>query len=221
MKERPILFSGPMVRAIREDRKTMTRRVIKEFPITGYRWGGWILESSNQKEKGMATIVPEGNDPYNYTGSIKKRCPHGNPGDRLWIREAFVADEYMGCRYKADGKQFLIINGEKTEKEFVVKKWTPSIYMPRWASRTTIEITKIRVERLRDITEEDALNEGIIRNADGFFLASDDPKAHHFLRQPHLTAKGAFRTLWESINGHGSWDANPWVWVEEFKRVQK
>lgn len=201
--ERPILFSGSMVRGVREDRKTMTRRVVKPQPFDVH--GSAFMKTT--------------------------KCPFGQPGDQLYVRETFVADEYMGCRYKADGKQFLIINGEKTKKEFVVKKWTPSIHMPRWASRITLEVTNVSVERLNDISDEDALSEGI-REENVIVGATCAGGMHRELTEDRYFFDGgdedgyddavsAFKALWETINGPGSWAANPWVWVVEFKVVKK
>jgi hypothetical protein len=206
MKEHPILFSGAMVRAILEGRKTMTRRVIKEIPTTGYRWGGWIVEGARGDE-GKATVVPEGNSKYCGTGQILARCPYGQPGDRLWVRETWHCPESLkdGVRdgtaprtyieYRADMPHMIICDGG----------WTPSLFMPRWASRILLEITAIRVERVQDISDQDAEREGVdITNA----------SIPGYCRE-------RFRWLWDSINakrGFG-WDANPWVWVVEFKRV--
>lgn len=209
MKERPILFSAPMVRAILSGQKTMTRRVIKEFPTTGYRWGGWIIESSDRKETGAATVVPESNSQYCATGKIAKLCPYGQPGDRLWVRETWHCCETMQeyvksgeisrdhIEYRADLPMVTICDGG----------WTPSIYMPRWASRINLEITAIRVERLNDISEEEAKAEGC------------ELHTEYMPMKVGFNYRQAFGGLWESINGPGSWNANPWVWVVEFKKV--
>jgi hypothetical protein len=189
MKERPILFSGPMVLAILEGRKTMTRRVIRDFPVAGYRWSGFIIESSRD-DIGKATIVPERNMPYMAQGQIKVRCPYGEPGDRLWVRETWAPDA-GDILFKAD-------LGADDAKAI---KWRPSIFIPRSASRLFLEVAAVRVERVQDITEEEAKAEGV-----------RDTMSNRYL----------FSVLWDSINakrGYG-WDANPWVWVVEFKRVK-
>jgi len=217
VKERPILFSGPMVRAILEGRKTMTRRVIKEFPLSGYRWGGWIVESSNRKETGMATVVPEENSKYCCTGKIGAHCPYGQPGDRLWVRETWKCDSFMdgsnfGIRYIADN-EFHSCSSDLTKWlplwEKHADKLRPSIFMPRWASRITLELSAVRVERLQDISEEDAKAEGCIawRGVPG---------------DGERTARQAFITIWDSINAERgySWESNPWIWVIEFKRIE-
>lgn len=164
MKERPILFSGPMVRAILDGRKTQTRRVVKP-------------------RQGMLD---------DWTGLP---CPYGKPGDRLWVRETCYFEQPHGeVIYRADP------GSEKAlDPEFTGLRWRPSIHMPRWASRITLEIVNVRVERLQDIRVDDARAEGV-------------------------TAKWpvhGFRNLWQSINGFGSWDANPWVWVVEFRNMER
>lgn len=196
MKDRPILFSGPMICSLFEDRKTMTRRAVKGMALD------WITSG----------FTPEFvADPANHL------CPYGIPGDRLWVRETFAPGiGPNGIVYRATLEK----DGYPYEPLAPDEKitWKPSIFMPRWASRITLEITNVRVEWLNDISEEDAKNEGI-EQIGGLWknylpegvlgwTAIDDPRA-------------SFRTLWESINGPGSWDANPWVWVVEFKRIEE
>lgn len=196
MKDRPILFSGQMVRAILEGRKTQTRRIVKPQPRV-LNNGMWYVPFKN-----------EINWIFNYILGDKvmayAKFPYGKVGDRLWVRETF--HEYShGILYRADMP--MRWDAENTEHGEAVTlkaedyKWKPSIFMPRWASRITLEITGVRVERLNDISEEDAIAEGI---------------THRTMNCP----KVEFRHLWESINGEGSWDENPWVWVIEFKRVK-
>jgi hypothetical protein len=196
LKERPILFSGPMVRSIIDGRKTQTRRVIKPQPFEhgsdGLVSAGWGW-SIGQKCKLQAWKVDEIGSP------MAKYCPHGKPGDRLWVRETFNSDWCDQVIFKADGG---IAKDAGYTKE---PKWKPSIHMPRWASRITLEITAVRVERLGDISRGDAMAEGC----------------------PHSNlAYGQnpcdwFHELWESINGPESWAANPWVWVIEFRKTEK
>lgn len=193
MTDRPILFSAPMVRAILEGRKTQTRRVIKPQPINpvdlnAFKGGGAFVDKSIS-----------GKDPL-----IK--CPYGKAGDSLWVRETHAL--FGGGStviYAANWKEDAVSRGMDNIPEEVDWKWTPSIHMPRLASRITLEITSVRVERLQDISEQDALAEGMTF-----------PEGMEHGSNP----VDAFRGLWQSINGPESWDANPWVWVIEFKRVQ-
>lgn len=172
MKARPILFSGAMVRALLEGRKTQTRRVMKP--------------------QGMA-IAAKGAPAY--------YCPHGEIGDALWVRETYCENNMGDPVYKATAD----LEVRDLEWEFGKVRWKPSIYMPRWASRLTLEITGVRVERLQDISDTDAMAEGVDRT-------------NTSLRG---YAKERFKRLWQSINGTDSWDANPWVWVLEFKVHQQ
>jgi len=194
VKERPILFSAPMVRAILEGRKTQTRRIMKPQPL-------WVADPS----------VPFKTADADPNGII--RCPYGQPEDRLWVRETWrLYDSLVECAcYDAcecsrhHGKPLYRASLPDDEGP-----WKPSIHMPRWASRITREVTGVRVERLQDISEEDAIAEGIDMRSlcgcqDGCSQCDD--------RTPQET----YRDLWETINGPGSWAANPWVWVVEFK----
>lgn len=215
-KERPILFSGAMVRAIREDRKTQTRRVIKPQPDRKLKAGEgdpgfWFVESYH---------------------SPAWKCPYGKPGDRLWVRETFSRDatsmypcppvwyrasesiESDGIHTCPKDKQLpwadCLACWEERHGKF---KWRPSIFMPRWASRITLEVTGVRVERLQEISEADAKAEGIEELSHGF--------RDYLQRDVQMDAVSSYESLWESINGAGSWDANPWVWVIEFKRLEE
>lgn len=199
MKDRPILFSAPMVRAIIDGRKTQTRRIVK-FPK-------WMDESDyneailamNRSESKM--IGDRGRcDGYRYLW----KCPYGQPGDRLWVREtAFIHNppnerEPNGTVYYAAD---IGLGGPGSRP-------TPSIYMPRWASRINLDIVNVRVERLQDISPKDCESEGCSGGHDSIpgYRYNALPKEH-------------YRWLWESINGPGSWYANPFVWVVEFKMV--
>lgn len=192
IRERPILFSAPMVRAILDGRKTQTRRVVKaEIPSWVKVWNGhngaehFFFDREEDDEAGMHW------PPYDEKGLL---CPYGQPGDRLWVRESFSYYSHReGCWYWADGN----IAAHDCERPI-----RPSIHMPRWASRITLEVVSVRVERLQDISEQDAKAEGA--------EPAECCHAHYH----------GFRKLWESINGAGSWEANPWVWVVEFRRVQ-
>jgi hypothetical protein len=229
MKEHPILFSAPMMRAILEGHKTMTRRVIRSFPMTGYRWGGWIVEGARGDE-GKATVVPEGNSKYCGTGQILARCPYGQPGDRLWVRETFATlcpGSYEGEKPRANSGQDVRYAATdrlaSASADIRGYTWRPSIFMPRWASRILLEVTAVRVERVQGISEEDARDEG------------SEAKRWNDLKQCPISLIGGvgsalpsspryrygFYELWDSINarrGFG-WDANPWVWVVEFRRL--
>jgi len=183
MKERPILFSAPMVRAILAGEKTQTRRIIKPQPDSrGLRlthiWEDW------------------------HGRSIK--CPYGDIGDHLWVRETFCKTEWEAFNYKAEWDN---IHPELSKHT----KWKPSIFMPRIASRITLEIINIRAERLNEIMEEDAQAEGVKSTA------KLTPSGDDYIG---LYASEHFETLWQSINGPGSWDENPWVWVIEFKKIK-
>jgi len=195
MNERPIIFNGEMVRAILDGRKTQTRRVVKPQPECdipgayfdayngGPQWNWW---TEDNRLCNAHTIV---------------ECPYGQPGDRLWVRETFCRNYRSGrLIYRATEKMYnLPINS----------KWTPSIYMPRWASRITLEIKDVRVEKVRKISEKDAKEEGVVPS-----IVGDD--------LDHLKYRAAFQTLWNSINekrGYG-WDVNSWVWVIEFERMK-
>jgi hypothetical protein len=192
MKMRPILFSAPMVRALLGDRKTMTRRAIKKPEPTLFP--DWFASASWEPDFGLVVKDHEGKG----RGTWTRECPYGQPGDILWVRETFATDDGKTFWYRADGETYN--HG---------LPWKPSIHMPYKAARIFLQITGVRVERLGTITEGDAYDEGaqewaaeVVRDGNKF------PSVRH-----------AFQTLWESINGKGSWDANPWVWVVEFRRM--
>lgn len=211
MKERPILFSAPMVRAILDGSKTQTRRVVKPQPSSGDHFGF----DDKQRLK-----IPT------WDGVWLLSCPYGEPGDRLWVREAFDflptggPTEPQACEivYWATGSHELrTAPSDYNPMIYGHAKVRPSIHMPRWASRISLEVTGVRVERLQDISEADSIAEGCTQNHNGYFWAG--PHAVSGLKQM-ATAKQAYRDLWESINGPESWDANSWVWVVEFKRLE-
>lgn len=234
MKERPILFSAPMVNAILAGRKTQTRRVVKPLP-------SWQVHS---------VCDPNGAaDPwavwFHYPDTDRvghlRACPYGVPGDRLWVRETF---SYLGK--KGRGPIAYRANTSDGERVRVDSPWHPSIHMPRWASRLTLEITEVRVQRLQEISEEDAIAEGVEAGDSGLECTEcdwigfedsrgvqesgpiDDPFllcprcgevcAHHPLDELY---RFGFLHLWDSINakrGHG-WEKNDWVWALSFRRV--
>lgn len=227
MSERPMLFSGPMVRAILDGRKTQTRRVVKPQPVASQEWAGGAYF-----ERRVASITQSTPERWGLP-LIMQFCPYGQPGDRLWVRESCRGEELTsgtdGVRYRADdafvpiqntfaaSENWLRLHTYRGHAESVEGVWVPSIHMPRWASRITLEITGVRVERLQDISEEDA-------QAEGALLAAETTESDERLRiecgyYPPSSYAHGFRLLWESINGEGSWAANPWVWVVEFRRL--
>lgn len=196
MKERPILFSGPMVRAVLDGKKTQTRRVVKPEVTTAMALG--------------------------HIESEWEACPYARqPGERLWVRETWALED---CG--ADGKRVIwqadraaawVMPGDKLGEVFYLPsdyhppRWRPSIHMPRWASRLTLEVTEVRVQRLQDISEEDARAEGV--EAAPFCKVGRPPGMEHI---------EAFEDLWQAINGERpgcSWEANPWVWAVTFQRT--
>lgn len=217
MKERPILFNAPMVRALLDGSKTQTRRVVKPQPS--------FFGSMTNPNQPFKTLDAGLHCPI--------RCPYGQPGDRLWVRESFdiiegqTPDYVIGVDYRAShpecsptvtGTVERFQAGRDTWQWRMkdihgMRKWKPSIHMPRTASRITLEITGVRVERLQDISEADARAEGA-RSMDVVSGRETlDPNA----RQGSYVAH--YKHIWQEINGPGSWGANPWVWVIEFKRV--
>ncbi len=200
-KERPIIFSGPMVRALLAGTKTQTRRVMKHQP-THFNPAG----------------VPRVANPY-FGPSAVLRCPYGQPGDLLWVRETFAKIDGQTRPWIETDYRATYAHGDRLGDHLGIKKrWTPPIHMPRAASRITLEITEVRVERLQEISEADAVAEGCARlplqDGHGAWWSADvdaGPALHG------RTARDAYRLLWESINGPGSWGENPWVWVIAFK----
>ncbi|HDU5937487.1 TPA: morphogenetic protein [Klebsiella variicola] len=215
MTERGMIFNGEMVRAILDGRKTQTRRPVK-FPVHDKNLGCELAGNE------LAGELSAGN----YLNSA-----FGKPGDRIWVRETFqgplfdydLMDSYCKdptpfekpefCVYKADGVPAPEFYDADDELHCC---WRPSIHMPRWASRILLEITDVRAERLNAISEEDARAEGII---DGGCLNCGEPEPCG-CANPEPDATDAFAYLWQSIYGQESWNANPWVWVIEFERVE-
>lgn len=228
MNEKPIIFNSEMVCAILDGRKTQTRRIMKPQPdLVGpedWHWNGWRW----QEHPGTTLKGPD------------EDCPYGQPGDRLWVRETWSDVNLQGApgiAYRADDDirdlmaepSFHDEDGAFNYDDDRVKpyhfaawsedllsgaegRWRPSIHMPRWASRITLEVTSVRAERLNDISVEDAQSEGCakpdlppeLRGVAGDFVADE---------------RTTFAILWNRINGRGAWAENPWVWVVEFKRV--
>ena len=202
MKERPILFSAPMVRALLAGTKTQTRRIAK--PVRHPDWGNLYSPGALVRE----------HEPMHV---IYRACPYGQPGDRLWVRETWAAPHSEDARPpRAIQCDWMLIHYAATEDRGGLL-WRPSIHMPRWASRITLEITGVRVERLQNISKADAEAEGCTKNHNGYYLGGPHAVSG---RKQMATAQSAYRDLWESINGAGSWEANPWVWVVAFKRAE-
>lgn len=233
MKERPILFSAPMVRAILEGKKTQTRRVVKG---ADYFAAGWPCKFG--KECSDRNCLYSHVDGRHLT---VMHLPYGKTGDRLWVREAWRTYSSLdGCKpsniihgagiqYEAAGTNIHNDNGDYL---LGMGKLRPSIFMPRWSSRILLEITDVRVERLQNISEKHAIEEGLstitkdggrtvkygIPDADGY--PGNDDIGWNW-EDWNISPISAYRRLWESINGQGSWDTNPWVWVIEFKMATK
>ncbi|WP_165708277.1 hypothetical protein [Pectobacterium polaris] len=220
MKERGIIFNGDMVRAILDGRKTQTRRMVKPTPDYPQ-----ILET-RLAESGCVFAV-HANRHHASEGRFRWDCPFGQPGDRLWVREAFrvmgKATDVARLMYKASERNSFTESTRTVPVDVCTKqssqKWTPSIHMPRWASRITREIIGVRVERLNDISEEDCWAEGIDA-VDGRFENAEIIDMAVKIGCCIEDAKPMFALLWQSIYGAESWDANPWVWVIEFKHIK-
>lgn len=200
---KPIIFSTEMVRAILDGRKTQTRRVIKPQPD---KYGYWKHKAGHMVHKQDLNLC----------------CPYGQPGDTLWVRETWVRCA-NGCPNDGrpvgpDGWSCLYRATEPEAMEYPISskttRWHPSIHMPKWAARLFLEITDIRVERVHDISEEDAVDEGIEVDENNHVVRGDDINWGG--------AVTAFAELWDSINAKRgySWDSNPWVWVVIFRRVR-
>jgi len=227
MKERPILFNADMVRAVLDGRKTQTRRIIQSPAKNMQARGHEVISHRAAGDKWYGDYVYSMRDRsgvwQDFTNDqFLAKCPFGVVDDRLWVRETWMPDaprdgswgdvEFYGCK----GSPLSMIPERYRKPEHCIHRaswdgsemvgWTPSIHMPRWASRITLEITGVRVERLRDLSEEDAKSEGVIPPAGGVL-----PGWEHRIN---------FRDLWMSIYGADNWEANPWVWVVEFKRVE-
>lgn len=214
MKERGMIFNGEMVRAILDGRKTQTRRIIK--------WKQTRFTEIGEREDGSKWPWSEDAE---HACDFWHPCPFGAVGDRIWVREAFRvhsrATDVATLVYKASERNSWTEQTHRVpvavcNKPATPEKWTPSLHMPRWASRILLEITDVRVERLNSISEEDARAEGII---DGGCLNCGEPEPCG-CANPEPDATDAFAYLWQSIYGQENWNANPWVWVIEFKRVE-
>lgn len=188
MADKPIIFSGPMVNALLAGRKTQTRRILKPQPD----FRGGVGDYHDAEEWGWE-------DEDGYHVSVLDIMPNGfRVGDRLWVRETFSCDGQSDgeCLYRATVDEDTGYYAE----EIAEIRWRPSIHMPRWASRLTLIVTDVRVQRLQDISEADAVAEGVDA------VTTDDVP-----RQATMSRRSDFAALWNSIHGPKAWDANPWV----------
>lgn len=221
MTERPILFSAEMVRAILAGRKTQTRRVIKPQP-QGHYWetlpGYQLKHTEAVMANGKVAVMFRHTIPQNPSPSFENAwitCPYGQPGDALWVREGFAVQPLLWAdnrgpqpiHYTAD----LVVGfaGKPDTRQIEDYRSKPSIHMPRWASRITLEVKSVRVERLQDISRQDCEAEGCAGGHGSIpgYNYSATPREHFF-------------HLWNRINGPGAWEANPWAWVISFERVK-
>jgi hypothetical protein len=203
VKERPILFSDQMVRAILNDQnpKTQTRRLVKKVPT--------VIHLPTQE---IRQVTP-----------LAHQCPFGAPGDRLWVRETWGYDQ--------DGPHTGPLVYRATDPEPNAYRWRPSIHMRRSDSRIDLEIVKVRAERLQDITDADARAEGVLLDVDRRRAEAEAynkqyprtpvPVGWAIVQKPDDTYRNAFHQVWTQINGtRAPWEANPWVWVVEFRRIR-
>lgn len=210
MRERPILFSGPMVRAILEGRKTQTRRVIKPQPAVRVAGGVFPSLSFDKKRGNGYWLWPNAKE------NVLAECRHGVVGDRLYVREAW-RPHGDGPLSQCTGADDIMFQADADEAARAIFKFRPSIHLPRWASRILLEITDVRVHRLQAINEDDARAEGV-----------ESEFAPKWFSRKYGSLCGAqrrygFVSLWQSINGKragADWESNPYVWAITFKRIE-
>ena len=226
---RPILFSAPMVRAILDGRKTQTRRICKPQPYSnGFHFDGRDIQCHNDYLPPSAMLMEVGRGRNKYTTSNYEGwavdCPYGAPGDRLWVRESLRPTRcdrgyIVDWHYAADGAKVPRCPDLKPQFNdgmafaHLARAGVPSIHMPRWASRITLEITDVRVERLQEISEDDCVAEGVNQR-----WTCISPGAGSYAHENDV--RDDYRSLWERINGADSWDANPWVWCVSFCKAK-
>lgn len=269
MNDRPILFSGPMVRAILDGRKTQTRRVVATRHPIEFLGGlgqesdlsawGWFFDGPQRH--GYMVLARGMDEPHDH-GCSSIPCPYGEPGDRLWVRETWRTSRSLdalspqrieeqarkaGATHGPFAPALYVADGNSLTADLPEGGWGKtrvSIHMPRWASRLTLEVTDVRVQRLQEISEEDAAAEGVQSvvyeswtaydpETEGYPSFGAEPDAEMIARRrlenvrhhgPRIisTAKEQFRLLWASINGERqgcAWESNPWVWAITFKRL--
>lgn len=230
-RERPILFSGPLVRAILAGTKTVTRRPVKLHADEALRFDP--CEPIDRRY-----LAVRDDDETEHRNVRALGAPFGAPGDRLWVRESFSSRGQHGQPSDIAEAAFVVMaDGAQVYRDGQVVqplseylpgafdgiKWRPSIHLPRWASRILLEVTDVRVERLQEITEEDARAEGVPvgQPVPARICVHENGKTTESIGTiVDFTARGAFVRAWEGIYGSGSWDANGWVWRIAFKRVE-
>lgn len=261
VKERPLLFSPPMIRVLLEGRKTQTRRIVK----ADFHHGHAMAKITPIDSEFLLERWPEAERSFSNFGRCDRiQCPYGVVGDRIWVKESYCFAKFweaMGIddwaatvHYPADGADRQIYQCDAPDDVgfwpgAVIRKYEgkrlPSIFMYRWVSRITLEIIDVRIERVQDISEEDAIAEGVDPLFDletakampecdlkpmpwrnylfhgliGKTITTKQSNDWQHQFSSYKTAAGSYSSLWESINGEGSWAANPWVWVVEFRRV--
>jgi hypothetical protein len=225
-KEIPILFSTPMVQAILQGRKTMTRRIVKPQPT----FDTFLLADIWRPSKNKLVSAS-----HHFNAKIEEKMlpysPYGKAGDLLWVRETLFQHGELGVSYVADNEwidEDILTEDYKVYRDYAHCK-VPNIHMQKMVARIWLEVTDVRVERLRDISEKDAIAEGIeIEPCSGYNQLNppdpkymgkkyDYPKGYKGQRSTMLVPIESFKSLWRSINGYDSWEANPWVWVVSFK----
>jgi hypothetical protein len=223
VKELPLLFSAPMVRAYLDGLKTQTRRIVKDTDVRDVGAFGVAAYVTSRDVKERGRVIGR--------RDVTKTCPYGGPGDKLWAKETWGLHAYGDYTYwNRDSIKGRSEDDIRSSWEIVYAAdatsaydhWRPSIFMPRWASRITLEISAVRLERLQAISEEDAIAEGVEPAYRDVPAAMGDCRAwrDYSGRSPwHSSAWASYRSLWGSINGPESWSANPWVWVISFPRL--
>ena len=249
MKERPILFSGPMVRSLLAGTKTQTRRVAVLRGADGRQDDHGCWRFCDVDSKGGEFVWQHSTD---IKRIITEGCPYGFAGDRLWVRETWCSAYARGAWGTIFAADDAFVQGKRQHEkgphfnacDRPPLTWRPSIFMPHWASRLTLEVTEVRVQRVQDISEEDAQAEGVepVMHTEMWLCVTDDGRSFEMFVEPDgatrkddriefvkhrpasvlMSARDAYRRLWGDINGWEgpkSWDANPFVWCVSFKRL--
>jgi hypothetical protein len=237
MNEKPILFSSPMIRALLGGRKTQTRRILNEQPKNGWEFESppvFGRITSKHPKRGRYGVFIRSGVGTDFPVIDLIPCPYGQPGDQLWVRETFYAFGRWETRFNPkkgrdewhfidltleSGKTYLYQSGDsqpqpmggKRNSGGVTPTWwkRPAIFMPRRASRINLEVSHIRTERLQEISDADAMAEGVLAG-DWEYVDGEGTE----------TAKESYECLWDSINETDAWSTNPWVWVIEFEQVK-